>query len=281
MKQKQRPEDDETPHIAWHPAFIEALQMELQDYHDALEFHPEFQLTSGPLRIDCVVVRKTKDIEIKKNIAAIFREWNLIEYKSPGKSVSVDDFYKVYAYACLYISFQKVPITGVTITFVENYVSEKLLNHLRNERGYTIVEAGQGIYNVEGDVLPIQIINSGELPEEGNLWLRGLSNDLNYSAFGKISAEIGRQGTAARISAYLQAIAQANPAALKEAIKMSDSLTLEKVFEEVGWIAKWEARGKAEEREVWQNVVADKNAEIAHKDAEIARLREQLRINSK
>jgi len=31
-----------------------------------------------------------------------------------------------------------------------------------------------------------------------------------------------------------------------------------------------------EEREKWQNVVADKDAEIADKEAEIARLREQL-----
>jgi len=30
---------------------------------------------------------------------------------------------------------------------------------------------------------------------------------------------------------------------------MGEALTLEKVFEEVGWIAKWEARGKVEGEE--------------------------------
>jgi hypothetical protein len=81
------------------------------------------------------------------------------------------------------------------------------------------------------------------------LWLKSLSNKLDYTAFGRISAEIGRQGKAARVAAYLQAIARANPATLQEAIKMGDALTIEKIFEEVGWVAKWEARGRAEGEE--------------------------------
>jgi len=67
--------------IAWHPAFIEAIQLELEDYGDFLEFHPEYQLTSEPLRVDCLVIKKPPDIVIKKNIAAIFRDVNLLEYK--------------------------------------------------------------------------------------------------------------------------------------------------------------------------------------------------------
>jgi len=64
----------DTTQIAWHPAFIEAIQLELEDYSDVLEFFPEYQLTSEPLRIDCVVIKKPKNVVIKKNIAAIFRE---------------------------------------------------------------------------------------------------------------------------------------------------------------------------------------------------------------
>ncbi|MCL2601366.1 MAG: hypothetical protein FWD91_00985, partial [Treponema sp.] len=48
------------------------------------------------------------------------------------------------------------------------------------------------------------------------------------------------------IKAYLNAIVTANAEILREVLKMSTSeLTLEKVLEEVGLIAKWEARGKA------------------------------------
>ena len=102
---------DSNSSIAWHPAFVEAIQMELDEYRDILEFYPEYQLTSEPLRIDCVVIKKVKDVQIEKNIASIFREIKLIEYKSPDDYISVDDFYKVYAYACLYASFEKIPVT--------------------------------------------------------------------------------------------------------------------------------------------------------------------------
>jgi hypothetical protein len=46
------------PRFSWHPAFVEALRMELYAYRDTLEFFPEYQLSSEPLRIDCVVVKK-------------------------------------------------------------------------------------------------------------------------------------------------------------------------------------------------------------------------------
>ena len=137
--------------------------MELEAYEDALEFIPEYQLTSEPLRIDCVVIKKTKDIVIKKNIAAIFREVNLLEYKSPNDYVSVEDFYKVYGYACLYSSLEKSQITTLTLTFVESHYPRELLEHLKNIRGYTVDKTGPGIYNVKGDILPIQFIDNRRL----------------------------------------------------------------------------------------------------------------------
>ncbi|MCL2381872.1 MAG: hypothetical protein FWC64_12960, partial [Treponema sp.] len=42
--------------IAWHPAFYEAIQMELGEYSHVLEFAPEQQLTTEPLRIDVVII---------------------------------------------------------------------------------------------------------------------------------------------------------------------------------------------------------------------------------
>ena len=60
--------------ISWHPAFVEALQMELQAYRDDLEFVPEHQLNAEPLKIDCIVIKKAKGAVIKKNIGAIFRD---------------------------------------------------------------------------------------------------------------------------------------------------------------------------------------------------------------
>jgi hypothetical protein len=248
---EQNQHDGSGQHIHWHPAFVEALQKELEAYQDSLEFYPEFQLTAEPLRIDCVVVKKKKGVQIKKNIAAIFRACNLLEYKSPDDYISVEDFYKVYGYACLYASLEKAPITDLTITFIESRYPEKLLEHLKNIRGYTVEETGHGIYNIEGDVLPIQIIDNRHLPEEENRWLKNLSNRLGVAELSRMYAEISRIDKAAKIAAYLDAIMRANAGTLKEVIKMSDAaITLEQVFEEAGWTAKWEARGKAEGEEL-------------------------------
>jgi len=220
--------------------------MELLEYQDVLEFHPECQLSSGPLRIDCVVIKKAKDVVIKKNIAIIFREWNLLEYKSPDKHLSIADFYKVYAYACLYVSNNDIPITSLTVSFIESRYPRELLKHLKNDRKYTVAEISPGIYTISGDILPIQIIDSSQLSAEENLWLKNLRKELKYTAITRIGKEIDRQGKAVHIAAYWNAIMLANPEAIKEAIKMGNTPTLDKVFVETGLAAMWEARGRVE-----------------------------------
>ena len=99
--------------LQWHPAFLQALQLELLDYKNALQFNYEYQLTTEPLRVDLLVIKKPKDLAIDKNIARIFRSDNILEFKSPGDYLSVKDFLKVYSYACLYAAITPiVPLFG-------------------------------------------------------------------------------------------------------------------------------------------------------------------------
>jgi hypothetical protein len=93
--------------------------------------------------------------------------------------------------------------------------------------------------------MPIQVIDSRELSEGENLWLRNLDNGLNVEGIRRITGEIARAGKGARRKAYLDAIVRANARMVEEAIRMSD-VTLEQVLERTGLTAKWEAR--AEER---------------------------------
>ena len=244
--EKQNGKNGDHSPIAWHPAFIEALQLELEAYGDFLEFHPEYQLTSEPLRIDCLVIKKPPDLVIKKNIAAIFREANLVEYKSPYDYISVDDFYKVYGYACLYAFKENAPITSMTISFIESRYPRALLDHLRKIRGYKVEETSQGIYNVKGDILPIQIIDSRKLSPEENLWLRDLNNKLDAQEAGRLLLEARRKGKAARILAYIDAVSRANYYAIREAINMSKTaVSFDYVLETTGFNARAEARGEA------------------------------------
>ncbi|GHU03613.1 hypothetical protein FACS1894147_07790 [Spirochaetia bacterium] len=242
---------EDSQNIAWHPAFFEAIQLELADYKDVLQFISEYQLTTEPLRIDVLIIKKPPDVVIEKNIAAIFRSVNIVEYKSPGDYVSVDDFYKVYGYACLYASLNKAAITDLTLTFVESRYPRELLTHLRDVRGYEVAENQPGIYTVigpavRGDILPIQVIDSRKLSAVENIWLKDLSNKLDVPEIRRIAEAIQRQGKGAPLRAYLDAIFRANLAMMEEAYKMSDTtLTMERVLENIGLTAKWEARGEA------------------------------------
>ncbi|MCL2231940.1 MAG: hypothetical protein FWB99_02570 [Treponema sp.] len=236
--------------IQWHPAFFQAIKLELDEYRHVLEFIYDYQLTTGPQRIDVVVIKKTENIHIKKNFAAIFRKDNLLEYKSPDEYISVKDFYKVYGYACQYIQLEEnkeVDISDLTLSFVESRYPQELIKHLTEKRNFTVEERCPGIYTVEGDIIPIQLIDSRKLSAEENLWLKELDNRLTALQMRRLTEEIWRLGNAAQIAAYINAIMQANQKSLEEMYKMSDSaLTLDEVFVKVGAAARWEARGKAE-----------------------------------
>jgi hypothetical protein len=232
--------------IQWHPAFYQAIMLELEQYKDVLQFIPEYPLTTEPLRIDVLIIKKQKGVAIEKNIAAIFRSDNIVEYKSPEDYVSVNDFYKVYGYACLYASLSpQVTITDLTITFVESRYPKDLIAHLTEVRGYKVEKNGKGIYTVNGDIIPIQIIDSKELSATENLWLKDLNDGLDKTLARQIWIEIDKQGKAAHIGAYLEAIFNANVTIMREVSKLSDvALTMDKVLEEAGLTAIWEARGE-------------------------------------
>jgi hypothetical protein len=104
--------------ITWHTAFFDAIRLELYPYRDVLSFEFEHSLTSEPLGIDVVIVKKEPGAVIEKPIGAIFRAVNVVEYKSPGDYLSIEDFHKVGAYARLYSALNGTAITDMTITYV-------------------------------------------------------------------------------------------------------------------------------------------------------------------
>ena len=100
-----------------------------------------------------------------------------------------------------------------------------------------------GIYNIKGDILPIQIIDNRKLSATENLWLKSLDNKLKLNGIRQIFTETYKQGIEARIEAYLDVISRANNKILREVLEMSNTtLSLEELLEEAGLIAKWEAR---------------------------------------
>ena len=108
---------ESTEKIQWHPAFYDAIRAELDAYKHCLSIIPERQLVTEPLRMDLLIIKKLSNIQIKKNIARLFLQDNLFEYKAPGDTLAVSDYNKVFGYAYIYAFLEKLDVRGLTLTF--------------------------------------------------------------------------------------------------------------------------------------------------------------------
>ena len=74
----------------WHPSFCASMQLELKEYKSILEYLMEYALSTKPLLIDLLVIKKLRGIEIENEIGCRFRSHNVIEYKSPDEREYVE-----------------------------------------------------------------------------------------------------------------------------------------------------------------------------------------------
>jgi hypothetical protein len=249
--------------IPWHPAFVQAMKLELEQYKDALEFIAEYQLTAEPLKIDVVIIKKAPGLVIEKNIARIFKRVNIVEFKSPDDYFSVHDFHKALGYAFLYTALNKIPIEELTLSIIETRRPRELFKYIKEAGRGRIDEAALGIYHIPGYPLAIQVIESKKLPLGENLWLRGLAKDLNPAMAGSILEESRKKGMGTEFGAYLYALVTANLKAIQEVIAMADEIAaFDKWVEEMGWAAKWTAEGKAK----WTAEGEDRGKKLAWKE---------------
>ena len=176
----------ENEKIQWHPAFDAALQIELAEDADNLIFESEHLLGKKPMQMDELVIKKNTKKKIRKKMGHIFLGHNIIEYKSPGDYLSVNDFYKAYGYACFYQSdtekIRQIDPEDITIAFVCNHYPRQMLKHLCDFRKISIKTYAPGIYHLTGDSFPMQLIIIHELSIEEYYWLYYLRNDLKAGA---------------------------------------------------------------------------------------------------
>jgi hypothetical protein len=236
---------NKTDSTYWHPVLSAALRLELEPYLDVLEFKVPFALNAAPLEIDTVVIKKIKDIEIKENIADVFKNDNIIEFKGVGDYLSVQDFYKVYAYACLYLCVaDNVAATDISITMIETRHPREMIKHLREVRNYEVTEKYPGIYHVTGDFFPIQIIETQRLEETEHRWLGNIKESFDPAhslIFSKDSLIKFKQND---VETYYAAILDAFTNKFTEASDMEFNPVFVKKLEERGWTKKWEAEGE-------------------------------------
>ena len=167
----------------WHPAFCSAVKLELIENKGDLDYENEYNLNSKPIQIDLLVIKKSKDVEIKNEIGKIFRGHNIMEYKSPKDSMNVDTFIKAIAYACLYkvseVHLNDICLEDITITLIREQKPRELFKWF-TKHGYEICEKYPGIFYVNKDGnFPIQVLVSSRLSVENQKWLTLLSSHLS------------------------------------------------------------------------------------------------------
>ena len=166
----------------WHPGVYAAIVLELTANRHQLQFEAEHPLSKKPLLMDLLIIKKEPNIAIENTIGAIFQKYNIVEYKSPDDSLSIDAFYKVIAYACLYKSSapkeNAYDASDITITFIRQRYPRTLMAYLK-KNGYSITKHAAGIYYITSDTMfCIQRIVTRELASTDHIWLRSLQNNL-------------------------------------------------------------------------------------------------------
>ncbi len=166
--------------IQWHPAFCAAAELELYANRTDLDFQREYNLSKKPLQIDLLVIRKRDNVRVKNEIGHIFRRYNIIEYKSPGDALSVDDFFKTVGYACIYKGLgertDQIPVDQLTVSLFREEHPREMFSNLE-KYGFPVKKKYPGVYYIERLFIPAQVVVTKELESRKHLSLKVLSRN--------------------------------------------------------------------------------------------------------
>jgi hypothetical protein len=202
-----------------------------------------------------MVVKKNPLIQIEESWGRIFREHNVIEYKSPvNKSVSLSVFNKViHGYVGIYASNENISLSEMTATIVCFKKPAKLFEQLKNELNYKILHKGSGIYYislkgaVESKSLLIQFIVSEEL-EDSVVVLKALRAKIDGTTAKKVlELPVEDDEYQVSLSQWWEVILLENMEILSSEENMGKwedlRITLEKKGMLDGWKEEFEQRG--------------------------------------
>ena len=255
-------QSEKEPNHQYHPPACASLELELRDVRDEVAYHPEFLLNTGPNRIDVLVVSRLERVHSSSGLAAIFKKYNIIEYKSPNDALDTAIFYRTTAYAYLLAAkYQGIrPERDVTLTFIRKRKPVNLIRELR-EWGYELSEYEPGIYHVKRkDYMDMQIIVTRQLGERYH-WITVLTDQVEIEDIERIREDIAGF------------------------TDERDLLNAEAVFNlivQLNQNKKWvkELTGMGAFRDLFQEEFDKKDREIAEQREEILDLSEQLQTQS-
>ena len=193
------------------------MELELAGNKKDLEFHREYPLSKEPLRMDLLIVKKLADVRIENEVGRIFKAYNIIEYKSPEDSLTIDDFVKTAGYVCQYKALgewvDQIPLKELTMSLFREAVPREMMASLREE-GFRIEERFPGIYYVSGKwPFATQIVATGRLEPAAHRSFRILSkkaSEEDVRGFLEKARRMTEPGDRNNADAVLQVSTSAN-----------------------------------------------------------------------
>ena len=159
---------EETGKVQYHYGFYGAVHAEYESSGIEMDYFQEHELGDEPVRLDMLVI-KPESAPLTDPIGSLFRTHNVLDYKSPEDSLTIDDFYKAHGYALIYKSLGKtvnaIPLEEMTVSIFRHAYPREMFKALENS-GFTITKKFEGVYYVSGAVrIPTQVVVTSRLPK--------------------------------------------------------------------------------------------------------------------
>ena len=152
----------EPANLNYHSGFVSGLEVLLWPYRGKIDIESERWLSTGGLRMDVLLQKKDPALKINSDICRIFRTHNIIEYKSPDDSLSIDIFAKVMSYAHLYksqgASVDAISYDDISATIYRHAFPREAFRKLE-DYGAFITQGYPGVFYVHGMApFPTQVL---------------------------------------------------------------------------------------------------------------------------
>jgi Xaa-Pro aminopeptidase len=267
----------------YHYAALDTFSYKLHQYlkNGYIMLVGEYELYKQPMVVDILVIKMNRNIEIAFAWAKIFRQHNIIEYKSPADNPpTLAVFNKLIGYAYTYAAKEEVQINNVTATLICAQKPEKLFETLEKELDYEISQKDDGIYYIiqKGVTaeknLAVQIVT-----QESELLLQALDKGtLDNATIDKIACFLATadEEITGKLGFWFRAISPENFKLIAERMKNMKSMRTEQevkmIMEAAGLydeaVGKGRQEGKQEGRqegkqEGWQEGLEEEKRRTA------------------
>ncbi|MEW6095342.1 MAG: hypothetical protein AB1567_02270 [bacterium] len=154
----------------WHSYFSNILKHLLEP--KGFKVDTEVEIGKMPLKIDIVVIKKTKDADVKSLplVFQSFTDYNVIEYKSPTDRFRRDDFDRLFAYVLLFKIKEGIhwrrqinvyAIVSGDIKGIGDYIRRNGHELAKIKDGFYLADFGFNFYLIQLDRLEVVEENYG------------------------------------------------------------------------------------------------------------------------